>query len=375
MKTLTPITKVKDWKGKRVLVRVDFNVDVLPNGKILSAFRINEALPTIDFLRKKGARIVLISHLGSDGSATLAPIAKYLNKKIPTKFVAEVFGDVARKALAGMHDGDVVLLENIRRERGEMAYDKTFALALAQYGDIYVNEAFSVSHRAHASLILLPKILPAYAGLHLIREVTELGKVYESKVQPFLFILGGAKFETKLPLIERYLKCADVLFVGGALANNLLRDSGFSIGKSMVDSDAPNLEKVTENKKLLLPIDVLVMNGKKISTKDVADVSGKDFIFDAGPETVARLGEKIATAKLIVWNGPLGKGDTITATKAVLQAIAKSRAKSVIGGGDTVDIIEELHMHDGFSFVSTGGGAMIEFLSKGTLVGIDALKK
>jgi phosphoglycerate kinase len=238
-----------------------------------------------------------------------------------------------------------------------------------------VNEAFPVSHREDASIILLPKILPAYAGLQLEEEVKNLSHAFEKPKRPFLFILGGAKFSTKMPLIEKYLELADHVFVGGALADDFLKAEGDEVGKSLVDDADYDLGKTLKNKKLILPIDVLVRSGDKFINKKANEVKKNETILDIGKETVENLLPLIAKAKLILWNGPLGKYEDhgAEATKEILKLVAASSAESIIGGGDTVALISELKIEDKFSFVSTGGGATLDFLANGTLPGIKAL--
>lgn len=368
------IRKLKNLKGKRVLLRADFNVPVA-EGKVIDPFRINKTLPTIDLLKQRGAVIIIVSHLGSDGSQSLKPVADFLNKKIPTVFSPEtLLSSAASKKLL---PGSVTLLENIRRENGEKKNDISFAKKLAAMADLYVNDAFSVSHRAHASVVGVPKYLPSYAGLQLEQEVHNLSLALKPK-HPFVFIIGGAKFETKLPMIKKYLQSADTIFIGGALANNFLKDSGFPVGTSLIDTDAPNFKSLLKNKKIVIPKDVVVMRDGKEKNVLPSEVRANEMIIDVGEQTILDLKSTILKAKMILWNGPLGKGEHIGATKKLLQMVAKSsasrRTQSIIGGGDTVEVISKLKMEKKFTFVSTGGGATIEFLTKGTLPGIKALK-
>jgi len=368
------IEKIKDVKGKTVLVRVDFNLPI-KNGKVEDDFRIQKALPTIKFLQTKGAQVVLITHLGK-GGATLLPIAKALNKYIKSKFVPDIIGSVAKKAVSEMKDGDVILLENLRNDKGEKDSDTVFGLSLSSLGDIYVNEAFSVSHRTDASLVLLPKLLPAYAGFQLQAEINNLSLAFKKPKHPFLFILGGAKFSTKLPLITKYLKSADSVFIGGALLNDLLKAKGYEVGQSLVGEDNYGLDKVIKNKKIIWPVDVVVKSGQKLMNKNLGEVSSGDFILDIGSQSVKNLGLVIKKSKLILWNGPLGKYEAGGggATKKILKIIAESKAASIVGGGDTVALISEMKMEKKFTFVSTGGGATLDFLANGTLPGIKALQ-
>lgn len=336
------IKEIKNLKGKTVLLRVDFNVPI-KNGKVEDDFRIKAALPTIDFLLKKGAKIILITHLGENGTANLSPVIKH-------------FFDISK-----MDKNKVTFFDNIRKFPGEMKNDKSFAKKLSEMGDIYVNDAFSVSHREHTSIVSLPKYLPHFAGLQLEKEIKNLSDVFKKTKHPFLFILSGAKFSTKIPLLEKYLKLADYVFVGGALANYLLKAKGCDIGKSFVDEKKYNVTKILNNPKLILPTDFIV--------KD-------DAIVDIGDESVKNLAPIIKKSKLILLNGPLGKyedGET-KATMKVLKLMASSKARSIVGGGDTVALVSKMKMTNKFSFVSTGGGATLDFLANGTLPGIKMLK-
>jgi phosphoglycerate kinase len=332
------IREIKNLKGKTALVRVDFNVPIR-GGKILDDFRIKCAMPTIKFLLGKGAKIILISHLGKESGPTLKPVMKYLDK---------------------LKLKNVVLMENLRQNPGEEKNSPAFARQLSRLGDIYVNDAFPVCHRAHASIVGVPKYLPSYAGFQLEAEVKHL-KMAEHPAHPFLFILGGAKFETKIPLIKKFLKKADAVFVGGALMNNFFKESGMDVGKSVVDRKNFGLKKLIKNEKLFLPVDVVI--------KDKAFV-------DIGEETTELLIGLINRSKFVLMNGPMGNYEKGfgRATEQILKALAKSRAKVIIGGGDTVALVSKLKLGKKFFFVSSGGGATLEFLAKGTLPGIEALK-
>ncbi|HEY4493932.1 MAG TPA: phosphoglycerate kinase [Candidatus Paceibacterota bacterium] len=368
------IKGLRNIKGKKVLVRVDFNVPV-KDGKVEDDFRIKKALPTIEFLTTKGAKIILITHLGKGGD-TLAPVAKSLNKFIKAEFTGEILGPKSTQAVANMQDGEVVLLENLRNDKGEKECSQFFAMNLAKLADIYVNEAFPVDHRQDASLVLLPKLIPAYAGLQLEKEVKNLSKVFDKPKHPFLFILGGAKFSTKLPLIEKYLKLADHVFIGGALLNDLLKAKGYEVGRSLLSDENFGIEKIIGNKKIIVPADVVVEDKSgKLLAKKIDEVEKNDYILDIGQESIQALEPYIQKSKLILWNGPLGKYEAGGggATKEILKMVAGSKAESIIGGGDTVALISEMKMEDKFSFVSTGGGATLEFLDKGTLPAIQAL--
>jgi len=346
------IKSLKNIKGKTALIRVDFNVPI-KNGKVLDDFRIKKAVPTIKFLQQKGAKIVLISHLGKDGSESMKPVADCLKKYIKK---------------------NVTLLENIRKYPGEEKNDPKLAKELSKLGDFYVNDAFSVSHREHASVVGIPKYLPSYAGFQLEEEIKNLSKVFLKPKHPFLFILGGAKFSTKMPLIKKYIKLADSLFVGGALANDFLKAKGYEVGKSLVD-DTKGIENILKNKKLILPVDVVVLFREKLVTKKVEEVGKDDTILDIGEETTKIIGEYIKKSKLVLWNGPLGKYENggEKGTQKLLKKVASSKAESIIGGGDIVSIVSKMKIEKKISFVSTGGGATLDFLANGTLPGIKAL--
>ncbi|OGI90244.1 phosphoglycerate kinase [Candidatus Nomurabacteria bacterium RIFCSPLOWO2_01_FULL_40_15] len=367
------IESLKNISGKKVLVRVDFNVPV-ENDIVLDTFKIRKALPTINFLIENKAKLILISHLGKEGK-TLEPVAEAFNKFVQAQFIKAVTGPKVEEAVEKMKDGEVILLENLRTEPGEQANDPSFAASLAKLADIYVNEAFPVSHREAASVVLLPKLLPAYAGIQLQNEINNLSVVFENKEHPFLFILGGAKFSTKMPLIEKYLNLADHIFVAGALSNDFLKAGGHEVGMSLTDGIDHGFEEILKNKKIIVPEDVVTLSGDKLINKMVIEIEPTDTILDIGDETIKKLEPLIKNAKLILWNGPLGKYEAggEKGTKKVLKLIADSSAKSIIGGGDTVALISQMDLEKDFSFVSTGGGATLDFLVNGTLPGLKAL--
>ena len=351
------LKQIKNIKGKTVLLRVDFNVPI-KNNKVMDDFRIRSAMPTINFLLKKDAKIILLTHLGKDGTASLKPVIKrffVISKIAPDK---------------------VTFFDNLRKFPGEIKNDQNFAKKLSKMGDIYVNDAFSVSHREHASIVSIPKYLPSFAGFQLEKEVKNLSHVFKKPKHPFLFILGGAKFSTKMPLIKKYLKLADNVFVGGALADDFLEEEGDEVGKSLVDNTNYGISNILKNRKLILPSDVVVKSGDKLVNKKVDEIGKDEIILDIGKETIKDLVPFIKKAKLILWNGPLGKYEDggAEATKKILKMVAAAKAESIIGGGDTVDLLSKMKMENKFSFVSTGGGATLDFLVNGTLPGIKALR-
>ena len=365
------------FKGKRVIVRLDFNVP-LEGSEIRDDYRIKESLPTINFLRDAGARLVIMSHIGKGKPEdTLAPVAEYLNKIFPTTFLSKLHSDDNARIVHDMHDGDVVLLENLRHDKGEEGNDPTFSAYLASLGEVYVNDAFSVSHRAHASVVGVPALLPHFCGVRLAEEIKRL-EVAFSPEHPFLFILGGAKISTKMPLLKKFLDIADHVFLGGTIVNNFYKVQGHEIGASVYDKDElEGLDEYAKNPKLIIPKDVVVKNEGGRAGKILDAVTPADMIVDVGSDTIKSLAQIVGGAKLIVWNGPLGfyeEGFT-EGTRELLDLIAGSRATSIIGGGDTVALINEMGAIGKFSFVSTGGGAMLDYLANETLPGIEALQR
>lgn len=376
MPALPLITDRKDLHGKRVLLRVDFNVP-LEEGEVRDAYRIEQSLATINFLRNMGARTVLMSHLGKGGpEETLLPVAKVLNKKFPVTFLDRLMSSDNERMVRSMHDGDVVLLENLRHSPGEDKNDTEFVRFLAVLGDMYVNDAFACSHRPAASIIGIPQLLPSYAGILFAEEVRRLSALL-SPEHPCLFIVGGAKISTKMPLLKKFLNMADHVFVGGALANNFFKAAGHEIGQSVYDkTELEGLKELLAHPRLIIPTDVIVKNEGGSEARRLDGITQSDMIVDIGPETVKGMEMTIGKAALIVWNGPLGYYELgfTNATRDFFSLIANAQATSIVGGGDTVALINEMHLLDRFSFVSTGGGAMLDFLLNETLPGIDALK-
>ena len=356
-------------KGKRVLVRIDID-DALE-----TPFPVRAIVPTISFLREQGARIILLAHVGRDGESSALPLSEVLNKEINVRFVPDITGDVAQDAVVHMHDGEVVFLENVRRDKREVANDEGFARELASLADVYVNEAFAVSHRKHASIVGVPQFLPSFSGIQFQKEIEMLSKARMPE-SPSLFILGGAKFETKLPLITAFSRLYDSVFIGGALANNFFKARGFEIGTSTLSGEENNISDLLVQENILVPIDVVVAHEgvRDIKTPDALQLHER--IADAGPQTLALLKEKIAHSKTILWNGPLGEYENGfgEATDALARALAESTARTTVGGGDTAASIASLGLEEKFTFLSTGGGAMLDYLLEGTLPGIEALR-
>lgn len=363
-------------KSKRVLVRVDFNVPLSTTGSIMETARINGVMKTITYLKNCGARIVLLSHIGRDPKETLEPIFNYLKTKMPLQFIPDWNEVQIAQKIAELKDGGIILLQNLRAQKGEEDNDFHFVQFLASLGDIYVNEAFSASHREHASIIGIPNILKSYCGCQFKNEFEKISKVFNPN-HPFVVLMGGAKFETKIPVIESLIPKADTIFVGGALANDILKANGYEVGQSKVnDMDKAYAKEIFNNKKIILVEDVKVKSILFNKNKNTQEIKNTDKIIDGGLETANKLAQKIKEAKLIVWNGPFGtfeQGNSFL-SKKVIEAISVSGAYSIVGGGDTVAEIRKLKKEKSFDFVSLAGGAMLEFIAKGTLPGIEALK-
>lgn len=353
------IKEVGSLKGKRVMVRVDFNVPV-HDRKILDDMRIRVAMPTIEYLKSEGAKVILISHIESISSLELVA------EKMGIKLVKDFMNWGGK-----IDEGEVVLFENLRTNPGEKANDPEFVKVLASYADIYVNDAFPVSHREHASIVGIPKLLPHYAGFQLMKEIENLNAFF-NPAHPFIFILGGAKFETELPLIEKFSNTADYIFVGGALMNDVFKAKGYEVGKSLVSKEEIDMKNIVADQRIILPMDVVVDSGRVCGVKEVLK---DESIVDVGPASIDAFADKIKTAKFILWNGPLGlyekgfKDQTLKLAKLIME----SGAKCAVGGGDTVAAIESLKVENPNVFISSGGGAMLEFLEQETLVGVEAL--
>ncbi|MFH1170146.1 MAG: phosphoglycerate kinase [Candidatus Vogelbacteria bacterium] len=359
-------------RGKRILLRLDLNV-LIENEVVTDDFRIISSLPTIEYLRAQGSRIAIISHLGREPEETLLPIANFLGKFFPVRFCPTVAN--LKSMVADLPEGGVLLLENIRREAGEETNDDSLARALAETTDFYVNDAFASAHRAHASIVGIPRYLPSFAGLRFAKEVENLERAF-TPAHPFLVILGGAKFETKLPLIERFITLADKIVVYGALAHAFFKELGYELGESLVEKETAVARPFLHHPKIILPADVRVKNGARIFIKTPDTLIATDNILDVGLISIEQLLPVIRQAKFILWNGPLGNFEHgfHGSTEAVAKFISASNAESIVGGGDTIASIRALNILDQFDFVSTGGGAMLDFLAQGTLPGIEALK-
>jgi len=372
MKVITE--KTGKLKGVKVLLRLDLNVPVIED-VVVDNFKVEAVIATINFLKKEGAKVIIISHIGRDPLNSLFSVYEYLRKFFEVTFIKDIFSDESTKVISSMQSGDIVMFENLRSFSGEKENESNFTSKLASFGDIYVNDAFAVSHREHSSIVGLPKIMESYFGLLFVKEVNELKAV--SKVSsPKLFVLGGNKLETKIPFIQKFLKVADKIFVGGALANDIFKAKGFEVGTSLVSKNSFDLEELLDNKKIILPIDVVVDSLRGVFVKKSNQVLKDEKIVDAGQETVSMIEDLVNYSKFILWNGPLGdypKGFS-DGTFGLIRALASSKGESIVGGGDTEHCISNLGLEENFDFISTGGGAMLEFVANGTLVGIEAIE-
>ena len=387
-----------DVAGKRVLVRVDFNVP-MKDGAITDATRIERALPTIQELSKKGAKVLLLSHFGrpkgkADPEMSLKPVAKALEKFLggPVEFAEDCIGDAAKKTVKRMLDGDVAVFENTRFHAGEEKNDPEFAKALAENGDVYVNDAFSAAHRAHASTEGVAHLLPSAAGRAMERELDYLKAALSAPVRPMMAVVGGAKVSTKIELLVNLVGRADILAVGGGMANTFLFAKGISVGKSLCEPDLADTarEIMTQASakgcEIILPVDVVVAKefkeGADREVKAADAVGADDMILDLGPDTVNLIAEKIEAAKTLVWNGPLGAFEikpfdtaTVEAARYAAKRVKDDGLVAVAGGGDTVAALSAAGVEDDFTYVSTAGGAFLEWLEGKTLPGVAALEE
>ena len=384
-----------DVKGKRVLMRVDFNVPI-EDGQVGDDRRIVQAMPTITNVTDRGGRVVLMSHLGRpkegpDPRFSLRPVAEHLQNLLgkPVRFVSNCIGLEAEQAVAALGDGDVVLLENLRFLKGEEKNDPNFAQQLAKLGDVYVNDAFGTAHREHASTFGVPQIMqgkPRVIGFLIQKELKFLGEAVTEPQRPFVAILGGAKVSDKIKVIEKLLEKADTLLIGGAMANTFLLASGREMGNSMVEADSVELARQLISKarfKMKLPVDSVVSDqiSDEADTQVAAgDVPAGTMALDIGPETARQYRDDVMKAKTIIWNGPMGvfeKEPFADGTQEIAEACAEATQKygaaSIVGGGDSAAAVEQFGLADRVTHVSTGGGASLEFLEKGHFSTIDIL--
>lgn len=382
-------------KGKRVLVRVDYNVSLDDGFRISDDFRIRQTLSTLEYLVKKNCSLILISHFGRpkgkrNKKYSLKPVAEHLKKIIKAKvyfFDKDYISSEGQGQLNKYKSGDIVLLENIRFYPQEKANKKSFAKKLAQLADIFVNDAFGVSHRVHASIVGIPEFLPSVAGLLLEKEVNIITQAIEKPRKPLVAIIGGAKAEDKITLVGKLLEKADYCLVGGGVANTFLKAWGYKVGKSLVSDEMVELARhlfwkaSRSNTAMLLPSDVVLgdlKSGRVNGIVSADKISSKWQALDIGPQTQAEFGSVIAKAKTIIWNGPMGvfeRKEFRNGTDFIYYSIAQNPdSLSIVGGGDTLAALGKKEYLKVIDHVSTGGGAMLEFIEKGTLPGIEALE-
>ena len=396
---LRTIDEIKKLKGKRVLVRVDFNVPLKKSGaKIVVAddTRIRAALPTIKYLLGQGAKVILMSHLGDPGgkvknNLSLKPIGGVLKNFLFMKATAPAdwVGKKGLKKIDAMKTGEVMMLENLRFHPGEEKNDKKFAAGLASLADIYVNDAFSAAHRAHASIASVPKFLPSYAGFLMKKEISVLSSLLVKPSKPFIGLIGGAKISTKISVIENLLKKVNSLLLGGALVNNFFKAAGYEIGASVYEpKELKTAKKLLKNKKIVLPIDFVAgdFKGKKawvisVPKKKAALCKKPYALLDIGPETIKKYSGIIRKAQTIVWNGPMGYFEIpkyshgSVALGRLVAARSRGKVFGVVGGGETIEAVGKTGMSEYIDHISTGGGAMLEFLEGKILPGIKPLLK
>jgi len=382
--SLKLIKTIKNLKNKRVLVRCDFDVPIKKSkvkGQsskviIIDDRRLRDSVATINYLLKKQAQVILIGHLGRpDGKVikalSLQPVKerleKLLAKKIKLVNIKRYLEPAIINAIKTSSD-QLIMLENLRFSDREQANCQSFAKQLASLADIYVNNAFANSHRTHASISAIQNYLPAYGGFALIKEIQTLSKVLIKPQRPLVLIIGGAKIETKLPVIQKYLKQANYILVGGAVANNFIKALGYQVGKSLIDKKYLAITKKILNQKIILPVDVITNQG----IKRVDSITQQETILDIGPATIKFYSSFIKLAKTIIWNGPLGKFEDKKfrlGTQQITNYVLKSKAQVVIGGGDTAEILKNKKLTKNI-FISSGGGAMLEFLAGKKLPGL-----
>ena len=387
---------VKDIEvaGKKVLVRVDFNVPLNDKKEVTDDKRIVAALPTIEYLIGQNAKVILCSHLGRPKGEfkpefSLKPVAERLEKLIGKKvaFASDIIGESAQAAVAEMQDGDIVLLENVRFHKEETSNDPEFSKKLASFADIFVNDAFGTAHRAHASTVGVASYIPAVAGFLIGKELDVLGGALENPVRPFVAILGGAKVSDKIGVIDNLINKVDAIIIGGGMAYTFLKAEGMEVGASLVDNErlelALDLLKKAKAKgvDIMLPVDSIVADKFDVNAK--TDVVPSEHMpegwlgLDIGPATKMLYTDKIRTAKTVIWNGPMGVFEMAPfaeGTKAIAKAMADSEAVTIIGGGDSAAAVKQLGFANAMTHISTGGGASLEYLEGIELPGIVALE-
>jgi len=379
--------KIIDVKNKKVFVRVDFNLDLDKDGNILSDFRVRAVIPTIQFLLEAGAdKIIIASHLGKpngkEEKLSLKSIAGYLGGLLEKNilFLDDCIGEKTKQEINSSSTGSIILLENLRFYEGEEKNDEEFSRQLADLADVYVNDAFGVCHRSSASVVAITKFLPSYAGLLLEKEIENLKKVKNDFIKPLVLIFGGAKISTKLPLIKKFSEKADNILLGGGLANTVLKSRGGEIGKSLFEPELL-LEAGGLSENIIMPTDFLVGNSLEDTQARIVDigrVANNDLILDIGPNSLNNFINIIQSAKTIIWNGPLGYFENsifAKGTDGIIKAMSESQAFSVVGGGETLLALEKTKAFDKMGFVSTGGGAMLSYLSDEEMPGLKFLNQ
>ncbi|AFM02295.1 3-phosphoglycerate kinase [Desulfitobacterium dehalogenans ATCC 51507] len=381
-------------RDKRVFVRVDFNVPMDDHGNITNDTRIRAALPTIQYLIGEGAKIILASHLGRpkgkpDPKYSLAPVAKRLSKLLnrPVSIAPDCIGPEVEKEVAQLHEGEVLLLENVRYHEEEEKNEPEFVKQLARLAEVYVNDAFGTAHRAHASTEGIAHHIPGVAGLLLQKEIESMGKALEDAERPFVAIIGGAKVSDKIGVIENLLNKVDALIIGGGMANTFLKAQGYDLGKSLVEADKLSLaqeilDKAQELKvDILLPQDVVAAKEFKADAPyritTIQELTEDEMALDIGPESAGLFSERIQKARTIVWNGPMGVFEMehfAKGTEKVAQAVALCPGMTIVGGGDSVAAVEKMGVGNQMSHISTGGGASLKLLEGKTLPGVAALQ-
>jgi len=382
-----------DLNGKRVIMRVDFNVPLDNERNITDDTRIRAALPTIEYVLSKNTKLILMSHLGRPKGQVkeelrMTPVGKRLSELLGKEVIVtkDAIGEETEKIVSGMQTGDVVLLENLRFHKEEEENDPEFAKKLASYADIYVNDAFGTAHRAHASTEGITKYLPAVAGFLMEKEINFLGKLLYQPDKPYIAIIGGAKVSTKIGVLEKLLEKVDTLIIGGGMCYTFLKAKGFEVGKSLVETDKVNLAfeliKKADEKgvNFMLPIDHLVVEevseNSRPRTVDTNSIPQDMIGVDIGPKTIKAYKKEIKKGKTIFWNGPMGVFEIdkfAKGTTQIAKALASSKGTTVVGGGDSVAAVNKIGVADKITHVSTGGGASLEFLEGKELPGIVAL--
>lgn len=383
-----------DASNKRVLVRVDFNVPLNSKGEITDDSRIKAAIPTIEYLLEQRSKVILMSHMGRpdtkrNDSLSLKIVADRLSQLMrhPVKFINECIGSSVEKAVKTMKSGDIVLLENLRFHPEEEGNDPAFAERLSSLGEIYVDDAFGTAHRRHASIVGVTKKLPAVAGLLLEKEIDSLGHILENPSRPFCVLFGGAKISDKVKLLENIINKVDTILVGGGMAATFLKADNYEVGHSIIDENLESAIKIIAKAKkygirLILPRDVIVANGLSLESEGtcvpIEQISITDRIVDIGLLTISLFTKELERCRTVFWNGPMGIYEIpqfAQGTKSMAEVIGRLHATTIIGGGSTAEIVSELNMAHKMSFVSTGGGSSMLFLSGEKLPGVEVLFK